>query len=250
MKSEQKTDRGHRWETAQSYEADWWRSYEDQFNTKPLQKLAEVITRKLEQYRSIGTTIDIIEVGPGPIGVVPFLNGQMKIAMDPLHDTYEIIKSYAKLRQSAIANGTTYIYGKGENIPYKDNSFDIYITDNVLDHVDNHKEFISEIRRVLKPGGVAYVRVHVYHAWGRFLRNLMEIIVIDKGHPYTFSTTLLKQLFSKYRFQFLSDERDSFLQSWIKDWKRALGGNLKALVQVLFFITRADYEIIVKYSGD
>lgn len=250
MESDQNNNRDHRWKTAQNYEADWWRSFEDQFNTKPLQKLAGIISDKIEQFRSIENTANIIEVGPGPIGVVPFMNGAVKVALDPLHDTYETIGSYADLRQSAIANGTSYIYGKGEKIPYDDNSFDIYITDNVLDHVDDHKKFVSEIRRVLKTDGVAYVRVHVYHAWGRLLRNVMEMFVIDKGHPYTFSTTSLRQLFTKYRFQILSAERDSYLRSWIKDWRRALGGNLKALVQVLLFITRADYEIILKNTGD
>jgi ubiquinone/menaquinone biosynthesis C-methylase UbiE len=52
-------------------------------------------------------------------------------------------------------NGTEYVYGKGENLNYNDNSFDIYITDNVLDHVDDHKAFVSEIHRVLKKGGIA-----------------------------------------------------------------------------------------------
>lgn len=246
MESERKNNPKSRWKAAQTYEADWWRAYEGSFNTVQLEELARLITDKINQYHKIDYDTKIIEVGPGPIGIVPFMRGEKKVALDPLHDTYEEIESYARLRQSAINNGTEYVYGKGENINYGENSFDIYITDNVLDHVDDHNEFISEIYRILKKGGVAYIGVHVYHGWGRFLRYLMELFTIDKGHPYTFSSRTVSALFLNTGFRILSAKRSSYWQSWIKDCKRAMNGDLKALVQVVFLITRADYEIIVK----
>jgi SAM-dependent methyltransferase len=43
--------------------------------------------------------------------------------------------------------------GFGESIPYEDESFDVVISDNVFEHLDNPAEVITEIRRVLKPGG-------------------------------------------------------------------------------------------------
>jgi SAM-dependent methyltransferase len=44
--------------------------------------------------------------------------------------------------------------GFGESIPYPDASFDVVVSDNVLEHLDNPVEVFSEVRRVLKPGGV------------------------------------------------------------------------------------------------
>ena len=246
MESERQNNPEIRWKAAQTYEAEWWRAYEGSFSTVQLEKLALLITDKINQYYKIDHNTAIIEVGPGPIGVVPFMKGRKKVALDPLHDMYEEIETYSELRQSANRNGTEYIYGKGENINYDDNYFDIYITDNVLDHVDDHKAFVSEIHRVLKKGGLAYIGVHVYHGWGRFLRYIMELFVIDKGHPYTFSSKSVSDLFLNNGFQILSAKRSSYWQSWKKDCKRAFNGNLKALIQVLFLITRADYEIIVK----
>jgi len=40
-------------------------------------------------------------------------------------------------------------------IPFEDNTFDLVSTDQVFEHVQNHDAVLSEISRVLKPGGVS-----------------------------------------------------------------------------------------------
>lgn len=42
----------------------------------------------------------------------------------------------------------------GESIPYPDEYFDIVVSDNVLEHLENPNEVLLEILRVLKSGGV------------------------------------------------------------------------------------------------
>jgi len=44
--------------------------------------------------------------------------------------------------------------GVGEKIPYDDDSFDVIVSDNVLEHLDNPVEVFREVRRVLRPGGI------------------------------------------------------------------------------------------------
>lgn len=44
--------------------------------------------------------------------------------------------------------------GFGESIPYADSEFDVVVSDNVLEHLDNPVEVFTEVRRVLRPGGV------------------------------------------------------------------------------------------------
>ena len=44
-------------------------------------------------------------------------------------------------------------YYDGKSIPFKSNTFDCAICNQVLEHVFNPSQFISEINRVLKPGG-------------------------------------------------------------------------------------------------
>jgi len=43
--------------------------------------------------------------------------------------------------------------GLGQDIPYPGESFDIVFADNVLEHIDSPDDVLSEIFRVLKPGG-------------------------------------------------------------------------------------------------
>ena len=40
-------------------------------------------------------------------------------------------------------------------LPFTDDSFDVVISDQVFEHVKNYDETLSEIRRVLKPGGIS-----------------------------------------------------------------------------------------------
>lgn len=44
--------------------------------------------------------------------------------------------------------------GFGESIPYADASFDVVVSDNVLEHLDNPLEVFREVHRVLRPGGI------------------------------------------------------------------------------------------------
>lgn len=47
-------------------------------------------------------------------------------------------------------------------IPFQDNSFDVVLCNHVLEHVQNDLVAMSEIRRVLKPGGFAILQVPLF----------------------------------------------------------------------------------------
>jgi len=46
---------------------------------------------------------------------------------------------------------------KDEKLPFKDNSFDIVISNQVIEHVNDQNIHINEIYRVLKNGGICYL---------------------------------------------------------------------------------------------
>lgn len=50
-----------------------------------------------------------------------------------------------------------------QNIPYPDNSFDLVFASHVLEYVENDKQAIQEIKRVLRPGGLAFLPVPMLH---------------------------------------------------------------------------------------
>jgi len=51
------------------------------------------------------------------------------------------------------------VYGVGEFLPFRDNAVDVVICTQVLEHVHWPLDIVTEIHRVLRPGGVAFVSV-------------------------------------------------------------------------------------------
>jgi ubiquinone/menaquinone biosynthesis C-methylase UbiE len=48
------------------------------------------------------------------------------------------------------------------NLSFEDNSFDIIFCSHVLEHVEDDKRAMRELKRVLKPGGFAILQVPIY----------------------------------------------------------------------------------------
>ncbi len=58
------------------------------------------------------------------------------------------------------AQGFNVIPGNVHSIPFPDRSCDVVFLDDVLEHLDQPFDFLDEVSRVLKPGGVAFL-----HTW-------------------------------------------------------------------------------------
>lgn len=50
-----------------------------------------------------------------------------------------------------------YLLIEDENLPFKDDHFDLIISHHVIEHVTDQSKHLSEIRRTLKPNGLAYL---------------------------------------------------------------------------------------------
>ncbi|MBN2525074.1 MAG: class I SAM-dependent methyltransferase, partial [Deltaproteobacteria bacterium] len=87
----------------------------------------------------------ILDIGCGPRGSLDWAqNALERIGLDPLADEYKKLNSHLQM---------TILRGKSESIPFADNYFDVVCSFNSLDHVDDLKVTVSEIKRVLKPSG-------------------------------------------------------------------------------------------------
>ncbi|HCT31410.1 MAG TPA: SAM-dependent methyltransferase [Bacteroidales bacterium] len=74
-----------------------------------------------------------------------------------------------------------------QNIPFPDSSFDVVICNHVLEHVDDDKKAMSELLRVMKPGGFGIFQVP--------LDNSEETTLEDKS----INTPELREKFYKQR---------------------------------------------------
>ena len=77
----------------------------------------------------------------------------------------------------------------------KDNSFDVIVSFQVIEHIKETELYISEIHRVLKPNGKAYISTP----------NALKTIARNPWHykEYTFESlgTLFEKTFSNYKIQ-------------------------------------------------
>lgn len=70
-------------------------------------------------------------------------------------DVNEAAVNYSKKKYAS--KNIEYLVGDGESIPLKDNSVDVVITFETIEHIKNYSKFLDEVARVLKPDGLAIV---------------------------------------------------------------------------------------------
>jgi SAM-dependent methyltransferase len=151
----------------------------------------------------------VLEIGSGPIGIVNFLEWRERFAIDPLESFYRQQPSLVRLRNP----GATYLSGSGEQLPIEEQSCALVIIDNVIDHTFAPEHILQEIARVLDASGRLYLSVNVHTRWGAFLHDALAVMRIDKGHPYTFTSSGLRRLLSRCGFTVLLEEIGDYHQA-------------------------------------
>lgn len=115
----------------------------------------------LEQVRPVPPDARVLEVGSGAHGLVFFFGSSRAVGCDPL--AYE----YAGLFPAWQRRVPT-LSAEGESLPFPDAVFDVVLCDNVVDHALHPAGIVSELVRVLTPGGLLFFTVNVHHqvyAW-------------------------------------------------------------------------------------
>ncbi len=107
--------------------------------------------------KAVFAGLSVLDVGSGPMPSALVFDSCELYCLDPLIDEY--IKIGFPLHYY---KGVQFICGLSEGMPLEDNFFDVVISVNAIDHVDNIYKTSSEIERVLKPRGKLIIHVH-YH---------------------------------------------------------------------------------------
>ena len=118
---------------------------------------SERVRGVLEKFQSIDSNASVIEVGSGAHGLIFFFGNETCIGVDPLAVDYRrLFPAWQKRVQTVAAFG--------EQLPFEDESFDIVLCDNVVDHAENPAGIVRELVRILKRGGLLYFTVNIHHA--------------------------------------------------------------------------------------
>jgi ubiquinone/menaquinone biosynthesis C-methylase UbiE len=103
-------------------------------------------------------------------------------------------------------DGVTYALSEENRLPYGDGVIDMVLLFDVLEHVQNPEQFLMEIKRVLKPGGLFFAFVPCEGDWLSFW-HCLRMFGIGKdltkkyaGHINYFSRKSLKKLIKNSGF--------------------------------------------------
>ena len=110
----------------------------------------------LEEVGPVDPKSRVLEVGCGAHGLIFYFGAEHAVGLDPLAADYAaLFPAWQGLAHTVAA--------RGERLPFADASFDLVLCDNVVDHAESPRRIVSELSRVLAPGGLLYFTVNFHH---------------------------------------------------------------------------------------
>ena len=224
------------WKQAQEFEQAHWEAVANRIRTENsdglewyqwrADNLLSIVKKAFGDSAPDFSDSSVLEVGSGPVGLVSGLKASRRVALDPLMDFFNTQKELTQYRD----NQVEYVSSPGETLPFEDQSFDMVVIENVIDHVKNASGVMDEIYRVLRPNGILYLTVNCHPLWGFVLHEVVSAIRIDKGHPHTFTLSKIRRFLSGLGYKLQYEEWENYWQCRRNDWKsNSTKGKLKAI---------------------
>ena len=234
----------------QQHKAQHLRGHEDEV-IAAMTKSSRRVRDLLESYQPIAKDARVIEVGSGAHGLIFRFGteGGIGVGVDPLAVDYGALFPRWQRRASTVA-------AAGESLPFLDDSFDVVICDNVVDHAESPAQIVSELVRVLAPGGLLYFTVNIHHPLYHLAAGVhagwRALGVPFEVGPFADHTTHLtlasaSELFRGLPLQILSEKSniDEARARARKQPPRHLGDRLKRV-----FFKNAVYEVVATKTTD
>jgi len=140
----------------QEKKAEQLRGHEDEV-IAAMQRSSRRVRELLEKFQPVANDARVIEVGSGAHGLIFYFGVEQGVGIDPLAVSYRSLFPRWQLGAKTIA-------AVGEQLPFQDESFDVVLCDNVVDHSESPMKIVGELVRILKRGGLLYFTVNVHHA--------------------------------------------------------------------------------------
>jgi SAM-dependent methyltransferase len=121
-----------------------------------MKKSSRRVRELLETFQPIASDARVIEVGSGAHGLIFYFGSTHAIGVDPLAVSYgNLFPRWQSCARTVAA--------AGESLPFRSESFDIVLCDNVVDHAESPSKIVAELTRILSPGGLMYFTVNIHH---------------------------------------------------------------------------------------
>ncbi|MFA5147178.1 MAG: methyltransferase domain-containing protein [Candidatus Omnitrophota bacterium] len=160
---------------------------------------------------------DILEIGSGP-GAHSALFKKRGANVTAIDITEERVLSTGK-KLALVKEGTGFsVLADAENLPFRDDSFDIVYSNGVLHHSEDTAGCVSEVYRVLKPGGKAVIMLYCRDSLLYWMNLLPKTLIngsifrmpeperlgyITEGRPGTGARNPITRVYSKRELEAL-----------------------------------------------
>lgn len=188
-----------RWQEAQEAERRYWST--EHF---ALEAFRATVCSSMETASWASSHLEIpagdwLEIGVGPLGVgcAHFLKGEALHTLDPIEtispDAWQLPEPCKVLVRACHERTVARHVGQAEHIDFEDDAFALVVLHNVLDHVQDPRLTLQEVRRVLRPGGHLLLAIDTFSVLGeakyRFItRRLWRDTILVRAHPHRFSS--------------------------------------------------------------
>ena len=135
-----------------------------------------------------------------------------KESLEKAEEGYEYFKSISKA-------GAQFLKGSAYSLPFPDESIDLVVCSEVLEHLHEYNDAVKEIHRVLKPGGKFYASVPATWPEKICWKLSKEYQNQPGGHLRIFSQSGLISEIKESGFKFLSSEKFHSIHSpywWLR----------------------------------
>ena len=112
---------------------------------------------------------------------------------------------YAKANYSL--DNVDFVLGSGVEVPLKDNIFDVVVSFETIEHIDDYRTFLSEVKRMLKPDGLFILSTP----------NDVEFPESNHFHVHEFQQAELEKVVKKYFKNFKTHLQATWLYNAILD---------------------------------
>ena len=121
-----------------------------------MKQSSQRVRELLEKFQPLKADARVIEVGSGAHGLIFYFGSKNGVGVDPLAVSYASL--FPRWQRSAST-----VAAVGESLPFADATFDLVLCDNVVDHAESPRKIVSELARILIPGGLLYFTVNFHH---------------------------------------------------------------------------------------
>ncbi len=204
-----------RWEQAQENElAIWHRTVSDVADV--LAEVAEAAALfSFGRNNGLASGSSVLELGIGPMGIgwAAFASASRAVGVDPLPQL-NICTGNANVDQFVVdlQRRSEFIQADATlRLPLEDNSFDLVVCDNVVDHTQDPRAILAEARRLARQDGRLLFGVNVFSAvgilkWRQVTRRIRPQDPNVLCHPHSFLEGDVQKLLSSAGWEVIASD--------------------------------------------